>query len=101
MNTRWKKGQSGNPNGRPKIKDTAAEVIRKAISVKDWEEMAKKQYELALSGDTKAYVALADRAFGKVTQKNEVEDITPPDPRKVFRFQIVNPPACKPESAQK
>jgi hypothetical protein len=70
---RWKKGESGNPNGRPKKlpelnilladvlgeeKDgiSAAEAILKAIRAK------------AAKGDTRAAELLLDRAYGKPKQ---------------------------------
>jgi hypothetical protein len=69
---KWKKGQSGNPAGRPKLPDlkellatvlgdtrsgkTSAEAILKAIEAK------------ALRGDVKAAELLLDRAYGKPKQ---------------------------------
>lgn len=74
----WKKGQSGNPKGRPpklpKLDDllatvmseekdglTAAEAVLRAMLIK------------ATKGDVRAAEVLLDRAFGKVKQ---ITDIT-------------------------
>lgn len=81
----FKKGQSGNAKGRPKIEDSAAAAIRKAISSKDWEAMAKSLYMVVLDQEQKgkdraaAYNSLADRAFGKAVQKQVITQLpTPP-----------------------
>ena len=75
-NKPFKKGQSGNPNGRPKKlpqldvlldsvlgeeKDglTAAEAILKALRLK------------ATKGDVRAAEVLLDRAYGKAMQKHQ------------------------------
>lgn len=75
---KFKKGQSGNPNGRPKKlpqldvllsnvlgeeKDglTAAEAILKALRLK------------ATKGDVRAAEVLLDRAYGKAMQKQETD----------------------------
>ena len=77
-NKPFKKGQSGNPNGRPKKlpqldvllgnvlgeeKDglTAAEAILKALRLK------------ATKGDVRAAEVLLDRAYGKAMQKQETD----------------------------
>ena len=76
-NYQWKKGQSGNPKGRPKklpdlkellisvlgdVKDgkSAMEVVLMAIRAK------------ALKGDTRAAELLLDRAYGKPKQETDV-----------------------------
>lgn len=60
----WKKGQSGNPGGRPK-RDLSAEI---AVAI--FEQNADKIYramgKALLKGDPKVFAVLADRAFGKV-----------------------------------
>ena len=75
---KFKKGESGNPNGRPKKlpqldvllgnvlgeeKDglTAAEAILKALRLK------------ATKGDVRAAEVLLDRAYGKALQKQETD----------------------------
>jgi len=81
---KFKKGQTGNPNGRPKKlpeldklladvlgeeKDglTAAEAILKALRLK------------ATKGDVRAAEVLLDRAYGKASQKieNHIKTDTP------------------------
>jgi hypothetical protein len=81
---RWKKGESGNPNGRPRKlpeldklladvlgeeKDgiTAGEVILKAIRAK------------AAKGDVRAAELLLDRAYGKPKQsiENNISSLEP------------------------
>jgi len=66
----WPKGVSGNPGGRPK-RDLAAEVAEAVFA-----ENPKKIYDgmlKALSeGNSKAFTALADRAFGKLKEQVEM-----------------------------
>ena len=86
---RWKKGETGNPNGRPRklpeltklmadiLGDeknglTTAERILKAIEAK------------ALKGDIKAAEMLLDRGYGKPKQTQETS-ITSSDPLVIIR----------------
>ena|SRR5438477_12731085 len=61
----WRKGQSGNPGGRPK-RDRSAEI---AVSI--FEENSAEIYQAMrkalLKGNPKVFTVLADRAFGRVT----------------------------------
>jgi len=66
---RWKKGQSGNPGGRPK-KDLASEVAQ-AIFEGNPEAIYKAMLKALKKGNPKVYSALADRAYGKLTEKVE------------------------------
>lgn len=50
----WKKGVSGNPNGRPKGSRSAATRIAQAVLSGDAEMLAAKAVELALAGDVSA-----------------------------------------------
>lgn len=65
----WKKGQSGNPGGRPK-RDYAAELSRAII-----EENPQELYN-ALLGQAKksayAFQVLSERAYGKLKEVREV-----------------------------
>lgn len=80
---RWRVGQSGNPAGRPKGSRNRATVAREVLDITlrainplsggieflTVEELitlalAKK----AINGDTRAYVALMDSAYGKPTR---------------------------------
>jgi len=57
--TKFKPGQSGNPNGRPKDK-TPATLLRKSIA-DDLPDIVKKLVELAKEGDVQAAKILIDR----------------------------------------
>jgi len=66
---RWKKGQSGNPGGRPKH-DYAAELARAIIEGNP--EAAYKGLLAQLGkGNAKVFVALAERGYGKLPQAIE------------------------------
>jgi hypothetical protein len=67
----WKPGQSGNPSGRPKH-DLAAEIAR-AIFEQNAEALYKAYCKAALKGNAYAFKELADRAYGKVKERHEVE----------------------------
>jgi hypothetical protein len=58
-NTKFKPGQSGNPNGRPKDK-TPATLLRKSIA-EDMPEIVKTLVSLAKGGDVAAAKVLIDR----------------------------------------
>lgn len=82
--TRFQKGQSGNPKGRPKGSRGKAKEVRKVLGV-----MTKADNQLngelstlsvedlitiaiidkALQGDTAAYCAIMDSAYGKIPRK--------------------------------
>jgi len=68
-----KPGQSGNPGGRPN-KDIEAEIARRVF-----EENADAIYQAMrkalLKGDPEVFAVLADRAFGKLSQKVEIPGI--------------------------
>ena len=75
---RFKKGQSGNPKGRPKklpaLDVLMAEVLGDTTRGKDYatailEAMRRK----ALKGDTKAAEILLDRAYGKPKQSHDLQ----------------------------
>lgn len=75
----WKKGQSGNPNGRPKGTLSVVEAIRSKL--KECPEGQNKTYlELLIAryfkkaiqdGDTRLITDIIDRVDGKPTQKIE------------------------------
>lgn len=82
---RWKKGQSGNPLGRPKKGMTLAENIATALEAKKDGDPSKLEkiidalVKKAEEGDTKAIEILLDRGYGKakafleISAKNEFE----------------------------
>lgn len=69
----FKPGQSGNPKGRPKrtaLDDRLAELLE-ADEDTQAGALAKALLIMALSGDTQAAKLVAERAYGKPTQKVE------------------------------
>lgn len=72
---RWKKGQSGNPGGRPKS-DFAAEFARKVLEARDNEELLEEYatgFAKQLSkGNAYTFKELAERGYGKLKEKIEV-----------------------------
>ena len=89
--TKFKKGQSGNPNGRPKLRD-----IKEVISDLLGQEKNKQQLidglmtvivNKALKGDLKADEMLLSYTYGKPTQKTE---ITGADGEKIdFKVEVI------------
>jgi hypothetical protein len=69
VDTRFKKGQSGNPAGRPKHILTAA--LRGTITDADMTAMAKKLIDRAKKGDLHAMAMVWDRLEGRPVQRNE------------------------------
>ncbi len=81
--TAFKKGQSGNPKGRPPKGSAIAERIRSALTDADWLEIIQKATEQAKAGDKAARDFLLDRTEGKPNQKI---DITEHDPDEVVEI---------------
>ena len=79
----FKKGQSGNPNGRPPKGFSMAEVLRRLLEEgKDAptaEEIAKKAIAAAKNGDMRAIEFIFDRIDGKPKQslKHEGDEDNP------------------------
>lgn len=86
--TQWKEGESGNPAGRPKGTKNRATIARKWLEVLEkiknpitnaQEELTQEeimtlaQIAKARKGDTRAYQALMDSAFGQPKQTIEQE----------------------------
>jgi hypothetical protein len=75
----WKKGQSGNPNGRPKKLPQIEKLLAEVLGEKaDNGPSGIKQILTALKrkaakGDTRAAELILDRAYGKAKQKVEVD----------------------------
>ena len=81
----FKKGQSGNPKGRPKkghaIADILNEIGEEKVTVNGLETTKKrvvlmKVYAEALKGQNWAVHFIADRTEGKAVEKIEVNDTT-------------------------
>jgi hypothetical protein len=79
-NTRWKKGASGNPRGRPTKQDTLTTLLRELSSKicpadpkqRTWEELlALNTLQLALKGNATAFREVWERLEGKVPQKEQ------------------------------
>ncbi len=66
----WKPGQSGNPGGRPK-RDVASEIAR-AVFEGNEEAIYRAMLKALKKGNPKVFKELAERGFGKVTQRVEI-----------------------------
>jgi hypothetical protein len=83
---KFKKGQSGNPKGRPKMPDLREAVAKVLSEEKDGmqavEAVLKALRAKAVKGDVRAAAELLDRAYGKAKQAidhtTNGKDITPP-----------------------
>ncbi len=81
---RWKKGQSGNPSGRPKSKTLSdayrnklEELVPNDPEKRTWAELiAEAQVRDAVRGNVQAAREIADRTEGKPRQAIEFEDKT-------------------------
>lgn len=69
---RWVKGQSGNPNGRPRD-DFSAEFARKVMEAEGDEELlneyARGYANQLRKGNAYTFKELAERGYGKLTDK--------------------------------
>lgn len=63
----FKKGQSGNPGGRPKAKDDVVELAR-TYTIESIERLAHWMRSADSTASTKASVALLERGWGKPDQ---------------------------------
>lgn len=70
----FKKGQSGNPNGRkPKEREIEySNIIQSTCSPSDWKEICKTAIAQAKRGDERARKWLSDNLVGLPVQKNEI-----------------------------
>lgn len=92
---RFKKGTSGNPNGRPKSGFALNEYITELANIPVGktkktmlEAVVAKVYEEALDGNMTAVNFLADRILGKPNQSIGIKDTTD-EPIKVFDLDEV------------
>jgi hypothetical protein len=80
----FEKGKSGNPNGRPKGSKNRSTIIKELLAQEDNEhKIHQAQINKAKEGDTSAYKAVLDSAYGMPTQQVDLdanvrsEDVTP------------------------
>tara|TARA_B100000965_G_C19588096_1_gene756740 strand:+ start:1741 stop:2034 length:294 start_codon:yes stop_codon:yes gene_type:complete len=93
---KFKKGQSGNPKGRPKGTTSIANLIKKIgaenISAKSehdkLEFIMRKVFDFAVQGESWAVHFIADRLEGKPRQVVGIQDVSD-EPIKVFDFDEV------------
>jgi alkylation response protein AidB-like acyl-CoA dehydrogenase len=82
VHSRFKKGQSGNPKGRPKLPDIREALAKVLAEEKDGVtalEMTLRALRMkATRGDVRAAEALLDRAFGKPIATPPISWITVP-----------------------
>jgi hypothetical protein len=71
--TQWKPGQSGNPSGRISDKRDVAKQIARAVFENNQEALYNAFADAALKGNAYCFQQLADRAYGKVKERVEVE----------------------------
>lgn len=86
---RWKKGESGNPNGRPKKIPELRELLGNVLGDTKDDKTAAEAILMALRGkalrgDVRAAELLLDRAYGKVKQDMDmtlsVTEVIMPEP---------------------
>mgnify|MGYP003624942184 FL=1 len=101
---RFKKGQSGNPKGRPKNAKNRSTIVKEIFEVlfegrhpftgetvkmtlQEW--MINKQVQKAIAkGDTKAYTVLSNQAHGNTVQRMDVNaDVPKIDLTEFFKFK--------------
>ena len=81
----WKKGQSGNPEGRPPIVNELKSFLQGRLSEPDpqkpWksslEAISEKLFQMAQKGNLKAMELLFSHAFGKPSENRSLSDDSP------------------------
>lgn len=76
-NGRYKKGASGNPNGRPKKEREVRfmEITLAACSFEDWKKIVKKAVEQSLDGEHQARKWLSGYLLGLPLQRLDVAGV--------------------------
>ena len=69
----WNPGQSEIPGGRPK-KDIVSEIAQRVFE-ENADAIYRSMLKALLKGDPEVFAVLADRAFGKLSQKVEIPGI--------------------------
>ena len=69
----FKKGQSGNLNGRPRKLPELDKLLADVFGDNEMEKVLRAVYAKALKGDTRAAEILLDRGYGKAKQQMEIE----------------------------
>lgn len=72
VNHKFKKGQTGNPNGRPKAIPHIKELIAEEVGEDGIRKIVKKLLELAKKGNVKAAEMIFEREWGR-SKDNEGE----------------------------
>lgn len=74
---RWKKGESGNPKGRPKLPSMKAIMLKVLGDMREGKTAAEAvmiaMRSKALKGDVRAAEFLIERAYGKVTDNIDLQ----------------------------
>ncbi len=82
VETRWKKGTSGNPRGRPKKQDCLTHLLREEIQKicpadrekRKWKELiVRATLQLAMKGNATALKEVWERLDGKVLQIEKLQ----------------------------
>tara|TARA_R100001086_G_C11838811_1_gene258551 strand:+ start:79 stop:405 length:327 start_codon:yes stop_codon:yes gene_type:complete len=87
LGNRWKKGQSGNPNGRH---GALADIIKRVWDEEDEtgltqkEKMVRRVLSMAMNGSMNAVTYLSDRAEGKAKETREITNKN--EPIKIMSF---------------
>lgn len=93
---KFKKGQTGNPNGRPRklpelsvlLADVLGEQTKEGLTAA--EDILRAMYARARKGDTRAAELLLDRAYGKPKQSID-NNITTTEPLVIVRTEPSKP----------
>ena len=86
--TPFPKGTSGNPNGRPKGARNRSTILKELLDQNDNElKMHQAQINKAIdNGDTNAYKAVLDSAYGAPVQQNNIDATVKTDELKPIAF---------------